>query len=148
MQSRRRALLMLMVASFLCFSIVALAATEAPMSLVEHFDAFWKLFALLALALGLMTRFLFGLYTKRLAALEEGQRRMLRMVPSDALDQGALLMTITGCENSRKNCGNIITTQELADTMKVIKKAIVILVMHTDSIPKTERDKIAKDLIE
>ena len=125
-----------------------MANSETPISLLEHFDIFWKTFVALALALGLVIKYLFGLYTRRLMVVEENQKKVLRTIPQEALDHGRQLMLTSDCDLLRSKCTNMVVIGELSETMRIIKQAILVLVLHTEQIPKDERDKIAKALVE
>jgi len=125
-----------------------MADSETPTSILAHFDIFWRIFIAIGLALGLVIRFLFGLYTKRLGTVEENQKKVMRTIPQEALDHGRQLLMATDCDIHRAQCSNIVVIKELSESMKVIKQAIVVLVMHSEQIPKEAREKIARELVE
>ena len=117
-----------------------MADTETPTSLVEHFDLIWKVCVAALLAI-------ISLYARRFKTMEDNQKKVLRTIPTEALENGLLLVTCKDCALARDKCRNIIVIDELQQTLKVIKQAIVILVMNTDGIDKDDRDRIAKELI-
>jgi hypothetical protein len=71
-----------------------------------------------------------------------------KIVPKSALDHGHQLVTQAHCERMRVECNTHMLTNELTESMKVIKKAISILVLNSPTIPSDDRDKIIKDLVE
>ncbi len=121
---------------------------SAPKSLEEHFDAVWLVLVVVAGALYLSWKFILVAYRQRIEVLETNQKKVLSVIPKDALEHGRQLRTVEECMQARASCTNTIMMEELTGTLQVVKKALTVLVLHTDNIPQDERDRIVKDLIE
>lgn len=113
--------------------------SETVNTLAEHFDVVWKVLGVVTAALYFVVRFVFRDYKRRIEDLE------LKLVQTTKEIEKR--MTIVACGDARNKCVNAVLLTQLTDSMEVIKKAVIILIMHSQVIPRDEKDRIAKELV-
>ena len=121
---------------------------SAPKSMAEHFDVIWPFLLVTLSALYGITRWISHFYIKKVNELEKHMVKLLPLIPRNVWDGKSRIMTDELCDAARAKCTNVIIVSEIESTLKVIKQAVLVLVLHSDSIPKEDRDKMAKNLIE
>jgi len=100
--------------------------------------------ALLAAAVVSWIRFFI---LNRIKTIGATQRKILRVIPVEALEKGQLLMTQNGCSASRANCQNHIVTEELMATMIIVKQALYLVISHDTDIPQDKKDGVMERLL-
>lgn len=108
--------------------------SQSP-GLLEYFNAMWAV--VVALAMGVVGFIRHD--RNRLKAIEA-------IIPPNALKDGDMLVTAKGCLAMRNACTNHLITEELLDTMQVVKKTLILQVTHNERIPQPDRDEIISEL--
>ena len=119
-----------------------------PNSILEHADVLWKLVVALTLSLLAAWGFIASLYKSRVTALEEIQKKIVKMIPAEALEKRIMLVTESDCDTAREKCPNVLLGKELTEGLKVIRKAILVLILYSENVPQEERDRIVKGLVD
>jgi hypothetical protein len=119
-------------------------------SIWEHLAELGPIFSWIGACFAAIAGILVRKELSRIDSIEKEQIALRTIIPHDAIKDGHMMITyrefINMCELSRSRCTNHLLTEELTTTMRVIKQAIILLVLHTDAIPKEDRDKIIKEL--
>ena len=71
--------------------------------------------------------------------MEINQQTVLKTLPT--------LVSLTACGDSRNKRTNALLVNEMISDMSCLKKAIMILIMHSTVIPQEEKDRIVKELV-
>jgi hypothetical protein len=75
------------------------------------------------------------------------QRKIVRVIPVEALEKGQLLATQDMCSSLRANCQNHLVSGELMATMAIMKQAMALVINHNKDIPQEQKDKIMQELV-
>jgi hypothetical protein len=75
------------------------------------------------------------------------QRKIVRVIPVEALEKGHLLATQDMCSALRANCQNHMISEELMATMTIMKQAMALVINHNRDIPQEQKDDILQDLV-
>lgn len=119
-----------------------------PNSLVEHADLLWKLLGIFGAALVASVIIIARLYRSKISSLEETAKSIVKIIPKEALEKGIPLVTQDDCNSSRSKCPNAAIGKELTEGLKVIRRAILVLILYAEHVPQEERDKIVKGLVD
>lgn len=74
-------------------------------------------------------------------------REIKNIIPSNAIKENIMLITEQACDYNRENCTHHLIAEEQAETLKIIKQAVALLVSHNKDIPQDSRDKVIRDLM-
>lgn len=75
------------------------------------------------------------------------QRKIVRVIPVEALEKGQLLATQDLCSALRASCQNHLISEELMATMGIMKQAMALVINHNKDIPQEQKDKILQELV-
>lgn len=89
---------------------------------------------------GILLGVIYKTFQGKVHRLEANQEKILKAVPTVALEKGLSLMTCQDCTSLRAACGN-------TSDVKAIKGAVLKLVSHSPHIPQEEKDAISLDFI-
>jgi hypothetical protein len=84
---------------------------------------------------------------KDVVMLKGNQVKFFRAIPRNVIDGKDTIATINDCTNFRNTCGVHVITEELIETMKIVKQAVSLIIIHNDKIPQADRDEMIKKLV-
>ncbi len=131
-----------------------MADTSVTGTVSDHAGVFLKIFAAVVAGLFATVKVIGSLFKKRFLAVEDGLKacredidKVKKIIPREAIEREVSLLTQESCAENRQACGAIACLNDVDGNMKGIRRAVLLLVLHSDKIPQEERDAIAKELI-